>query len=1017
MVKDALSPVINPLIAYLYRTPATAELLKPFIGKGTPLSTFLDQTGKPIVDALSGFLSDNPLASAAAKQIADDPNVEGVFAAIKGVTDAIGPMETALLRGLTYLGAIAKGESADKAAETANSAVSNLQGLSEGASSGKRHLLQNALADMLPSQTPNPDLPNPSNNPALAGLERIIEQDPFDQALVAALSPVLDPLATYISRTPALSDALATLIGQNTPVVQAVTDVATPIVQGFEERVLTNPVAINALQAVTDTPLVDGALQIVANATDVLAPFLRTATRVGTYLGALARGSPAEQALQVANSVFGNDSPSGRRHLLQASHPAANTVQSQAATLRQLADFLPSQTPNPQLPTPDNNPALAGLFSIIPNDPIDQRLSGALTPILDPVLTYIYRTPAISDTIAKLLSNDSPLVQKITLEALPLIAAYNTTVVNTPVGQSALESAANSPLLTAIFAELQRLSSQTAPVAQTLLNVGTNLGTLANGLPAQQALDLAANLPSVSTNGRRLQQMQASPGQTAGQTTGQTIGQTVGQTTGQTAGQTTGQIAGQNTGQTIGQITGQTAGQTAEQTIGQTAGQSIGQTTGQSIGQSTVREALLLLSEIMSSAPRSAPTGGDPASATAGAPMPNLAAQSPSGSFSAAALAPGPAANLLQELAALEQAITGLPQAASLIGSAVNTVVADAQSALADTGRAIAQGNFTEALNITIAAAQDLEKVFNETVTQVGANVSIVLPAINGSFSVMQPEQITALLAAGEGGQNNQLVEDISGLLNIILSDAAKLAESVPDPVAYLEKQLTFGFSTPLDKLVYKLKNATVPATLSDAQDEVKDILSAFCTPPSFTPSTSTLAACVAETIELQLVPWSCSFDDSNKTLKGDGTTAVTCMPAYLQLVKTPASCNMAYTAACEWDGRECKLETTLFGVDSSATYGGTPILKDVKELISNVVSNVTVALTSEIKQLNASALFGATMRDLGASFNAAVNFTSAPTVSANLAGAGSIVADLSTAGSLASGAWGVMQQLGSIFG
>ena len=46
----------------------------------------------------------------------------------------------------------------------------------------------------------------------------------------------------------------------------------------------------------------------------------------------------------------------------------------------------------------------------------------------------------------------------------------------------------------------------------------------------------------------------------------------------------------------------------------------------------------------------------------------------------------------------------------------------------------------------------------------------------------------------------------------------------------------------------------------------------------------------------------------------------------------------MKYTASCEWDSKECKLETTLFGVDSSVTYGGTPLLKDVKELISNVV-------------------------------------------------------------------------------
>lgn len=60
-------------------------------------STLLDQAGKPAVDALSGFLTGNPLTSAAAKQIAEDPNVKGVFATIKGVADVIGPMENALL--------------------------------------------------------------------------------------------------------------------------------------------------------------------------------------------------------------------------------------------------------------------------------------------------------------------------------------------------------------------------------------------------------------------------------------------------------------------------------------------------------------------------------------------------------------------------------------------------------------------------------------------------------------------------------------------------------------------------------------------------------------------------------------------------------------------------------------------------------------------------------------------------------------------------------------------------------
>ncbi len=80
-------------------------------------------------------------------------------------------------------------------------------------------------------------------------------------------------------------------------------------------------------------------------------------------------------------------------------------------------------------------------------------------------------------------------------------------------------------------------------------------------------------------------------------------------------------------------------------------------------------------------------------------------------------------------------------------------------------------------------------------------------------------------------------------------------------------------------------------------------------------------------------------------------------------------------------------------------------------------VSNVTEAVTSQLKQLNATALLEPTMRDLADSFSASVNFTSAPSVSANLAGAGSILADLSTANSFASGAYGIMQQLGSLFG
>lgn len=37
MYRDAFSPVIDPLIAYFYRTPATAAALKPLIGKDSAL--------------------------------------------------------------------------------------------------------------------------------------------------------------------------------------------------------------------------------------------------------------------------------------------------------------------------------------------------------------------------------------------------------------------------------------------------------------------------------------------------------------------------------------------------------------------------------------------------------------------------------------------------------------------------------------------------------------------------------------------------------------------------------------------------------------------------------------------------------------------------------------------------------------------------------------------------------------------------------------------------------------------
>lgn len=34
-IREALAPMINPLIAYLYRAPATSDLLRAFFGNGT----------------------------------------------------------------------------------------------------------------------------------------------------------------------------------------------------------------------------------------------------------------------------------------------------------------------------------------------------------------------------------------------------------------------------------------------------------------------------------------------------------------------------------------------------------------------------------------------------------------------------------------------------------------------------------------------------------------------------------------------------------------------------------------------------------------------------------------------------------------------------------------------------------------------------------------------------------------------------------------------------------------------
>lgn len=54
-----------------------------------------------------------------------------------------------------------------------------------------------------------------------AALDQLTANDPFDQQLAAVLSPALGPLFSAISRTPAISNAIASALGTNSTVVSS----------------------------------------------------------------------------------------------------------------------------------------------------------------------------------------------------------------------------------------------------------------------------------------------------------------------------------------------------------------------------------------------------------------------------------------------------------------------------------------------------------------------------------------------------------------------------------------------------------------------------------------------------------------------------------------------------------------------------------------------------------------------------------------------------------------------------
>ncbi len=53
----------------------------------------------------------------------------------------------------------------------------------------------------------------------VAALDQLTSNDPFDQQLAAVLSPALGPLFSAIGRTPVISNAIASALGNNSTVV------------------------------------------------------------------------------------------------------------------------------------------------------------------------------------------------------------------------------------------------------------------------------------------------------------------------------------------------------------------------------------------------------------------------------------------------------------------------------------------------------------------------------------------------------------------------------------------------------------------------------------------------------------------------------------------------------------------------------------------------------------------------------------------------------------------------------
>lgn len=110
------------------------------------------------------------------------------------------------------------------------------------------------------------------------------------------------------------------------------------------------------------------------------------------------------------------------------------------------------------------------------------------------------------------------------------------------------------------------------------------------------------------------------------------------------------------------------------------------------------------------------------------------------------------------------------------------------------------------------------------------------------------------------------------------------------------------------------LQNLSKTQSLAELYAELEKVISAFCTGPTPVDGEKVAAACTGPSVTLELVPKTCVLDDISKTL--------TCSPAILELIKTPAACNHKYYSPFSYTGKQCAITGTI-GVSKTLTVGG----------------------------------------------------------------------------------------------